>query len=276
MVVVAAISGLGYAQPDYDKYNPTEFEDWTYEKAEVRQREVVPYPYLREADVSYQKRIWRTVDTRAKQNMVMKWPKSHFGNLVYKAVLNGNLTPYRNDSLISIYTPEEVLDLGVIRENTSVINPLNPDDPYDLIDTMVITPYDPLKIQKFFIMEDWIFDKKHSLFFARIIAIAPVYKPTAGGIELPDQALYWIRYNELRKSMINWEIFHRENDASRISYDHWFEKRMFDSYIYKESNEYDYRIVDFPEFENDGLAALLKSDEIKNKLFITEHDLWEY
>lgn len=273
-MLVALFGVAAYAQqPNYDA---TIFEDWTYEKAAVKQRKVVPYPYLREADVSYQKRIWRIVDTRVKQNLVMNWPKSHFGRMIYNSVNDGILTPYRNDSLVSIYTPEEVSELGVIRENQQIINPENPDDPYDLIDTVITTDYDPEKIKKFFVMEDWIFDKKHSVFFARIIAIAPVFKPVAGGIELNEQALFWIYYPELRNVMINWEIFNRKNDASRISYDHWWEKRMFDSHIYKESNEFDYRLKDFPEYENDGLALLLKAEEIRNELFITEHDLWEF
>jgi len=271
--VLVAIGASAYAQPDYDA---TVYEDWTYEKAAVKQRKVIPYPYLREADVSYSKRIWRDVDTRVKQNIVMKWPKSHFGLKVYRAVENGDLTPYKNDSLISFYTPEETKDLGVERENTQVINPNNPDDPYDLIDTVIVTPYDPMKIQKFRVMEDWIFDKKHSVFFARIIAIAPLYKPIAGGVELNEQALYWIFYPELRNVMIHWELFNRKNDASRISYDHWWEKRMFDSYIIKQSNEFDYKIREFQEYENDGLRALLRAEELKNNLFIMEHDLWEY
>ncbi len=273
LFALVVLAGAAYAQPDYDA---TIYEDWTYEKAAVKQRTEIPYPYLREADVSYSKRIWRTIDTRQKQNLIMKWPKSHFGNMVYKSVNDGILTPYRSDSLMSIYTPEEVSDLGVYRENQQIINPDNPDDPYDLIDTVISTPFDPLNIDKFYVMEDWIFDKKHSLFFARIIAIAPAYKPIAGGIELPEQPLFWIYYPELRSVMINWEIFNRKNDASRISYDHWFEKRMFTSYIIKESNEYDYRLKDFQEFEDNGLGLLLKAEEIQNELFITEHDLWEY
>ena len=39
---------------------------------------------------------------------------------------------------------------------------------------------------------------------------------------------------------------------------------------------FDNKITDFQEFENDATGALLKSDEIKNDLFIFEHDLWQY
>jgi hypothetical protein len=51
---------------------------------------------------------------------------------------------------------------------------------------------------------------------------------------------------------------------------------MFSSYIVKESNVYDMDINLFEEFKDDGIAAQLESDRIKNDLFILEHDLWQY
>jgi hypothetical protein len=71
-------------------------------------------------------------------------------------------------------------------------------------------------------------------------------------------------------------MFNRYNDAARMSFDDFFQMRMFDSYIVYESNVYDNYIAMFQEYENDASGALLKSDEIKNDLFIFEHDLWQY
>jgi hypothetical protein len=51
---------------------------------------------------------------------------------------------------------------------------------------------------------------------------------------------------------------------------------MFDSYVIKESNEWDVDINQFPEFRDNGVDALLESERVKNDLFIFEHDLWEY
>lgn len=255
-----------------------DYEDYTFDKVAVKERKAIPYPNLREADVAFSKRIERIIDVRQKPNKIMAWPRNPFAKMVYNAVMSeaNPLTAYRTDSLLSFYTAEEVQELGVIKEEQQIVNPNNPDDIYDLIDTTIITPFDPEKIVKWRIMEDWIFDKKHGLFFARIIAVAPLYKPNVGGVELPEQPLFWVKYADLRNYMVNWEVFNTRNDAGRTSYDHFFEKRMFYSYIIKEANMYDNMIRDFEEFKDNGLAALLEAERIKNDLFIMEHDLWEY
>ncbi|MBL7942453.1 MAG: gliding motility protein GldN, partial [Flavobacteriales bacterium] len=51
-----------------------------------------------------------------------------------------------------------------------------------------------------------------------------------------------------------------------------FEHRMFHSYVIKESNVYDRSIISYKK----GIDALLESEEIKNNLFLMEHDLWHY
>jgi DUF971 family protein len=71
-------------------------------------------------------------------------------------------------------------------------------------------------------------------------------------------------------------VFNRQNDAARLTFDDWFEQRMFSSYITKESNQYDNRIKDYEEFKDNKVAALLESEKIKNTLFEMEHDVWEY
>ena len=40
--------------------------DGAYIKENVRTKKVVPYPSVREADVLWSKRIWRTIDLREK------------------------------------------------------------------------------------------------------------------------------------------------------------------------------------------------------------------
>ena len=57
-----------------------------------------------------------------------------------------------------------------------------------------------------------------------------------------------------------------------MSFNDFFEKRMFSSYIAKESNVYDRYILSYAK----GMDALLESERIKNDLFIQEHDLWHY
>ena len=84
--------------------------------------------------------------------------------------------------------------------------------------------------------------------------------------------LFWIYYPEARKILVNTEAFNRGNDAERRTFDDIFQRRMFNSYIIKESNVYNRRIDEYKT----GLDALLESDRIKEEVVNMEHDLWEY
>ena len=45
-----------------------------YQKENSENRYVVPYVYVREADVTWTKRVWRTLDIRERRNQVFKYP----------------------------------------------------------------------------------------------------------------------------------------------------------------------------------------------------------
>lgn len=255
------------------------FEDFTFPHTAVKERKAVPYRYIREANVKWSKRIHRVIDVREKQNKVMHWPRNPFYILIWNAAMDGEVTAYATDSLEggSIKTPEDIEKEISIEMTIQVPNPFNPNDPYDLVDSVVTETYEPKKIVKYRIMEDWIFDYNYSDFRARIIAIAPLIKPlTESGIELGEIPLYWLKMEDLRDKLAQQEVFNTKNDAARMSFDHWFQMRQFSSYVVKESNMYDLDIANFEEYRDDGVEALLKSDRIKNDLFILEHDLWEY
>ncbi|MCY4781029.1 gliding motility protein GldN [Sphingobacterium sp. UT-1RO-CII-1] len=84
---------------------------------------------------------------------------------------------------------------------------------------------------------------------------------------------FWIYFPEARHIFVNREVVNRNNDATGLSYDDVFIKRMFSSYIVKESNPEDLRIKDYVE---DGLARLFESERIKKSLMDYEQDLWSY
>lgn len=268
------------------------YDDFIYTRQAVQERKVVPWPYLREADVFWAKRVHRIIDTREKQNMCMQWPKNPLSLILYNAVLEGKLIPYRGgegDSLTSSLTVEEFLALGADTSYPkNIIDPNgDPEDPFNQKIDTVVDRLDPIrKILKFRVVEDWIFDKKESRMYVRIIAIAPQYRPKFAGQEVDeDQDLCVLKYHrdandpdnyDIREILVNMEVFNRGNDAARITFDDWFEQRMFSSYIIKEANQYDRKISELEEFKDNGLAALLESERIKHDLFEREHDLWEY
>lgn len=264
------------------------YDDFIYTRQAVTERKVVDWPYLREADVLWAKRIWRVIDTRQKQNQPMRWPKNPLSTIIYNSILSGKLLPYYSDSLTTSMTIEQFKLFGaeeLINKKYYDETLEDPDIPENVYYDTVPDIKEPSDISKYKIVEDWIFDKKESRMYVRIIAIAPLVARTVNGEDVGDVEWCWLKYHkdpsdadlsDVRSVLVNMEVFNRQNDAARLTYDDWFEQRLFTSYIVKEANPYDLAIDGFEEFKDNGEAALLESERIKNELFEKEHDLWEY
>lgn len=246
----------------------------SYFHVAVRQRTAIPMPYLREADVKFSRRIIRCIDARQKMNKSLEWPRSPLNTYLRDLAYEGAIVPYRNDSLASFYYSTDMRE----RFSREVLIWVQ-DDPSDITighDSMITISLDWADIHKFWVMEDWIFDYKHSVFKPVIIAIAPVVAPDYNGIKTREQPMCWFKMDDLRQMFSNKELFNRYNDGARLSYDDFFQARLFDSYIIYESNVFDNYINQYQEYAEDGVGALLRADEIRNDLFIFEHDLWQF
>jgi gliding motility associated protien GldN len=138
-------------------------------------------------------------------------------------------------------------------------------------------------IKELLIKEDWFFDKQRSVMEVRIIGICPIMHRlqilNTGGDEeqigqLQRIQTFWVYFPEARNVLANTDVFNNFNDAQRISFDDIFWKRRFDSYIIRESNVWDNRLIQ--DYTFSGLETLLEAERIKTELFNFEHDLWEY
>ena len=252
-------------------------DEISFERSANEERTTIPFPHLREADAHYVRRIERIMDTREKQNLSTRWPRNPLGTIVYEAATEEEyeIEVYRDPQLTEAKEPGEIED-DFSWEEIIEVTP-DPDDPYYTVDSVIANELQPDEdIDRYRILEEWIFDKQHSQFFPRILAIAPLYNPMAEGQELEEQELFWIRFDDLREIIINETMYNRHNDAMQLTYYDFFEMRLFSSYITKEPNEFDLRISDFDEYDGDPFRALLESERIREELFNEEHDLWEY
>jgi gliding motility associated protien GldN len=274
-VVVAPVKPIVPAKP---------FErpvDGYFVKNNILSAKVTPYATLREVDVAMSKRIWREIDLREKMNTYMASPKARLIDVFMKAIADGELTAFdatanaeKDDSNgDSFSTPLSPADAMKKMVDSAVVDKF--DTKGDKIgSTVVAGTFAPDSIIKFRIKEDWIFDKQRSVWEPRIIGIAPMVKLKVPGADLAldYQPAFWIYFPAARPILVTKEVFSGKNDATGLSYDDIFLKRMFTSYIVKESNAQDLRIKDYA----DGIDRLYESERVKKTLMDWELNLWSY
>ena len=212
------------------------------------------------------------IDTREKMNLCFKYPQQYLVNILREHAIEGSITVYTaiDDQFTKPMTPEEVAKQGVGEADTIRVI-----DPVTLEEVVEITSpeFDPEKVTKFRVKEDWIFDEETSTMVVRIIGIAPIQEVyNSDGSYRGDEALFWEYYPELRPVLAKYQVFNTQNDAVTVSWEDLFEMRFFSSFIYKKSNVHDRRVQDYVT----GVDAIIESDNIKNKIFEFEHDLWSF
>lgn len=251
--------------------------DGLYENIGIIDKKPFPYPPVRRADIMWQKRIWQIIDFREKMNQSFHYPinpQKNWKSIIHvllDGIKEGTITAYDispTDEFLVPITYNEIIS----RQSDSIHRLLQrPYPPYEEYDTIIYTHFDPSEVMQLRLKEDWYFDKHRSQMMVRIIGICPVMITEREGVEIPEP-LFWVYFPEARTILAKALMYNRKNDAERRTYDDVFLKRIFSSYIYKESNVYDRRILEYTS----GIDALFESERIKNELFNFEQSLWEY
>lgn len=280
IIVVVALAFVGQIVPAGAQIQNV--LDGAYVREHNPTRRVIPYPYLREADVMWAQRIWQVIDLREKANHPLYFPieriedrKSLFDCIKDALMKDLSITAY---DLGPAGDDDEFLWPMTLTELDSLLNPtvtrytVDPDTGEEIPVTQA-EPIESRAITQFQIKEDWLFDKQRSERYVRIIGIAPMMESYDDeGVKRGYKTLFWIYFPELRYVLANQDIFNRHNDALQMSFEDFFQKRMFQGYVVKETNVYDRNIMSYSK----GIDALLESERIKEELFLFEHDLWHY
>lgn len=266
-----------YAQPAGGVFQPGDYRDGIYDKENAVNRRFIPYTHLREADVAWERRVWRELDMREKQNQQLYYPteavdgRISYLQVLLKYILTGEIKAFSDEEFLL------PLELSAIRmkimkqaDSTDQISYLADGTE---VTTKILPPADSLWMSRDFrklkLKEDWFFDKQKSVLEVRILGMGVVTWDETK--ELPiDQ--FWVYFPACRPYFAKHEVFNAKNDSERRTFEDIFWKRQFSSIATKETNVYDRLIMQYSK----GIDALLESDKIKNEIFRWEHDLWHF
>jgi gliding motility associated protien GldN len=266
------------AAPPKAKRIKTPPKDGFSARVDVDSNVVVPYADVREEDVYYSKRIWREVDLKDSVNAVLNNDKNKLIEIFLTAIKNEELTAYSpkdtvqgriledNDSFQIEMTPEEALQ-SARGYSEGVQDPIT-----GKLSAPTLRRLRPDDFQKYRLKEDWILDVKRGVFEPRIIGIAPLKM-----VEGNWQPVFWIYFDEAREILARKRLMNPLNDASVMTYDDFFVRRLFSSMIVKQTNPGNRTIMEIMETTDPKDPRVIEeANRIQKSLEGFQNKMWNY
>lgn len=242
------------------------------ERTVVSEHRTLTYPPIREADILWEKRLWRVIDTREKMNLPFVAPGAPLFTIFSEAALAGDLTVYStvNDQFT---IPLSLTDVESILMRKDTILLWDPED-YTEQGREVRTELNWEDVRRYRLKESWFFDTRTSTLRVRILGIAPLIDVLdEDGNFRYEKPLFWVHYPSARALLAGRKApLHGDNHATTLSWEDLFEMRYFSSFIMKENNLHDMRLQDYLT----GTELLLHAQKIEDDLFNREQDLWSW
>ena len=264
--------------------------------------------FHRSDDVVWSRVVYRIIDMRFKQNYQLYFPTksddADYRNLfkvITDAVVDGLPIYEKNMETIKPDFKQEPLSPYLIPTMFMADDPLADysDDPthFDITssDAMLIHydsiadelsfhfyPFEQLvKNQLKYLIQEVVFFNKHtSRLHTKIMAIAPLQSDKISTRDnsnimgsLRESIMFWIPFDALRPYMALQYAIPNRNEVKRVTYDEFFQKHLYTSYIVGEGNMYNRWIPDYAGTEE---QVKKEQERIATELLNFEQDLWEY
>lgn len=274
------------AQNVIDAEDDHNFNDF-YEKTLSKTRKAIPYPYLREDDVVWESRTWRTIDFREKFNQFFYFPieterntqgRVNLLNTVMAALKDGSIEAFEDDDM-KIPKDYEKIYNELNRETPTSI-PIFDDETGDEIgskDTVLRDEFDPSAVYTINIKESWYIDKQDTRQKVRILGLEFLYNHCQLRDEENDCqsiSMFWIPMDDMRvrNALVQVYAYDENNSHAERTYDDIFIDRYFDSYVKRVDNRFNRTVSSYLT----GTDAILESQRIEDEIFNIESDMWEY
>ena len=201
------------------------------------------------------------------------------------AALSGQVNVY-NQRMSRLYSDNEIIGSSINGDVLPGVFEYSKTDEVNFFDeetgistSEIVTELQQIEAQEiksYVIVEDWFFDKRRSKMDVRIVSITPVALTDIEGLgDLERKECGTFYYPEIRRLLANHKIYNTDNMMDRKSFDEFFQRRSFSSYIVKESNVYDRRLSQYLD-PDDRLSQLWEGERIKENIRSFESSMWEY
>jgi len=255
----------------------------------VKDRTPLDYEHIREDDATYIQRVWREIDVHEKLNIPFVYKaegddgNQRFIMILLNAIKKGDVTAFSavggDDRFTTPMPFSQIAEAIVGKPKTQQIPDWanDPDGSKGLMkDTTISAEFNPDLVERYWIKEDVVFDKESSRMYTRILGIAPLQTIlNDDGSFRAVTPIFWVYYPDLRPMLAKFDVYNGRNFGAKMSWEELFESRMFASRIIKSTinNPNDAFINSYVK---DPILALLEGENIKDKIFNYEQDLWSY
>lgn len=265
--------------------------------------------FHRADDIVWSRVVYRIIDMRYKQNYQLYFPVRYDDpqyRSLFKVIVDGivdglpvyrkaqdNIKPeFADANLIGM---EEIPTLFMVDDPTADYSEDTCHYNVECSDAMLLHydkkadkmtfhfyPYESfVKNQlKYLIQEIVFFDRHTSRLYSKIIAIAPLQSDKIFSTEsdqvmaaLHESLLFWIPFDALRPYLAKQYMIPQSNDNKRLTFDEFFAKKLYTSYILGDSNMYNRMI---PNYAKTADEIKKEQQRIFDELLTFEQDLWEY